>query len=281
MSRSDSITRLRAADPAANRYPITDPALTTARINATQLSTDADALAAIDFRRAWPRHGARRPSVRGAAALSIAVLALPGAALAASALFSVDDVERGLPDGAQVLNGTDPACTEVEPGTVYDCALKTAPADPARGSGDGKLTWQGAVSLMANRDELVNGGCRSEAADGMAWRCFVGQRAADEGILDARLLGMPIHDECVQGLGPKPDWKPGDPGPAPLGPDGPYVAHDPVMPPAGESDGSAAAGEPAPTGQAPTTGQTTGGTFFCATRGTFGPAVTVRVPDRP
>lgn len=41
-------------------------------------------------------------------------------------------------------------------------------------------------------DELLNiaGACRGQSADGLSWTCDVGQRAVDEAILSADLLGQ-------------------------------------------------------------------------------------------
>jgi hypothetical protein len=36
----------------------------------------------------------------------------------------------------------------------------------------------------------IAGGCRGRSADGLQWTCYLGQRAVDEGILAADLLGQ-------------------------------------------------------------------------------------------
>jgi hypothetical protein len=237
MNRSDLITRLRAADPVAGSEPILDPPLIRARVEAMQGSGGTDALTLATASPSRFRRSPGHPRFRRAVVLSIAALALPGAALAATTLFGAEDVERGLPDGAQVLNGSDPKCTEVEPGTVYDCALKIAPHDVPGGLGEPGVSWRNAVSLMADRDERVNGGCVAQTADGMNWRCYVGRAAAEQWILDARLLGMPIHDECVDPVGGKPGENPGE---------------------------------------GPTADQSPHGIFYCAMRGTLGAAVVAK-----
>ena len=256
MSRADLITRLRAADPIAGREPLEDPALEQARILALQSTTELPAGAPVHDRASR----SRRSRLRRAAAMSMAALALPGGALAAGALFGPGDVERGLPDGARVLNGTDPKCTEVEAGSVYDCTLTTPPPEAPSGAGAPARTWLNAVSLMADRDELVNGGCVAQTTDGMTWRCYVGSAAVREWILDARLLGMPIHDECVEPVGAKPG-EPGDATPRPA----PAVNPDDGLSP----------------GEGPTEAQSSHAIFFCAIRGTVGSAVVVRNPGHP
>jgi hypothetical protein len=190
----------------------------------------------------------------------MAALALPGGALAAGALFGPADVERGLPDGAQVLNGTDPKCSEVEAGSVYDCTLKTPPAAAPSGAGDGAHVWLNSVSLMADRDERVNGGCVAQNAEGTAWRCYVGRAAVHEWILDARLLGMPIRNQCVDPVGPKPG-EPSTVNPRPA----PAVNPDDGLSP----------------GQGPTDEQSSHAIFFCAMRGTVGAPVVTRNPPDP
>jgi hypothetical protein len=181
------ITRLRQADPAAGRDVAIDPGLRRARVEAILASTSPDPDAPPP----------RRPRMRRGVAVAVAVLAVPGAALAANAVFGPGDVERGLPAGAQLLVGTDPTCSEVDPDVVYDCKLGTAPSVEQSGSvPSGQPDWLGAVTLIVDRGDRIDGGCRSQVSDGSAWRCYIGQAAAEQQILDPNLLGTPIHDRC-------------------------------------------------------------------------------------
>ena len=260
MNRSDTITRLRAADPAAGREPVVDPSLIRARVEAIRSSTGSDAPAPVTSPRARSRRTARVPRIRRAVVLSVAALALPGAALATTALFGAEDVERGLPDGAKLLNGSDPKCTEVDAAAVYDCTLTRPPRDMPGGLGEPGHSWRNAVSLMADRDERVNGGCVAQTDDGMRWRCYVGRAAVEQWILDARVLGTPIHDECVDPVGPKPgESSTPTPDPAPA-----------TSPPDGLSPGAG-----------PTSDQSSHGIFLCAIRGTLGAAIAVPNPPHP
>ena len=187
MKEHASITRLRQADPAAGREMAVDPDLRRARVEAILASTGPDPVAPPS----------RRPRLRRAAVVAVAVLAIPGAALAANAVFGPGDVERGLPAGAQLLVGTDPACDEVEADVVYDCKLGTPPrVDQAGPEAGGQPDWRGAVTLIVDRGDRINGGCRSQVSDGAAWRCYIGQAAAEQQLLDPHLLGTPIHDRC-------------------------------------------------------------------------------------
>jgi hypothetical protein len=197
MTKHALINRLRSADPAAGRDVVDDPALRRARIDAILTSSGPDPLALPGATApTLPRAGGR-PRYRRAAFIAAAALAIPGAALAASAAFGPEDVERGLPAGAQLLVGTDPKCSEVERDVVYDCKLGQAPTveQPAE-AGNAQPPWLGAVSLIVDGQGLINGGCRSQSGDGTAWRCYIGQAAADQQILDPRLLGTPIHGHC-------------------------------------------------------------------------------------
>jgi hypothetical protein len=187
MTEHAVITRLRQADPANGRDAALDPRVRRARVEAILASTGPDPVAPPS----------RRPRARRAVAVALAVLAVPGAALAANAVFGAEDVERGLPAGAKLLVGTDPTCDEVEPDVVYDCKLRTAPRVDESGSApSGQPDWLGAVTLIVDRDDRINGGCRSHVSDGSAWRCYIGQAAAEQQILDPNLLGTPIHDRC-------------------------------------------------------------------------------------
>ena len=187
MNEHAVVTRLRQADPAAGRDVTIAPGLRRVRVEAILASTSPDPVAPPP----------PRPRGRRAVAVAVAVLAVPGAALAASAVFGPDDVERGLPAGAELLVGSDPACHEVEPDVVYDCKLGSPPKVGQSGSApSGQPDWLGAVTLMVDRGDRINGGCRSQASDGSAWRCSIGQAAADQQILDPNLLGTPINDRC-------------------------------------------------------------------------------------
>jgi hypothetical protein len=185
MNEHALITRLQGGDPAAGRDLVVDPALRRARVEAILASTEIEPVAPPSRRRRFPR----------AVAVAAVVLAVPGAALAANAVFGPGDVERGLPAGAHLLVGTDPTCAEAEPGIVFDCKLANPPTVEQSGSAP-KPDWRGAVTLLVDRDDRINGGCRSQVSDGSAWRCYIGQAADTQHILDPNLLGTPLKARC-------------------------------------------------------------------------------------
>jgi hypothetical protein len=193
MNKRTLITRLRNADPASRLRLADDPNLGRARIDAILASTDPDPLAGTPAAAtARPRRSARA-RFRRAAAVAAAVVAVPGAALAASVAFGPEDVERGLPAGAEILAGSNPDCHQVETG-VFDCTLTLPQAlVDSQGPTGTPLTW---TSLMVNRDDRITGACRTSSEESSMWRCYVGQAAADERLLDPALLGTTIHDRC-------------------------------------------------------------------------------------
>jgi hypothetical protein len=128
------------------------------------------------------RRRRRRTLAAGLAALAIAV---PGAALAANALISTDDVAKSIPSGTWALMGTQPTCTTVRPGVEFDCTL----AKPPRTGDVEPGGWYRAAEPTVDRTKHVNGGCRSLSADGMRWRCYIGREAVRQQIIGPGFLG--------------------------------------------------------------------------------------------
>jgi hypothetical protein len=183
------IARLRNADPANRRQLVDDADRRRARIDAILASAGPDPLADAPAR---PRRSARMRYRRGVAVAAIAV-AVPGAALAATVAFGPEDVERGLPAGAEILAGSNPDCHEVDSG-VFDCKLTVPKSlDSPDGAAGAPVRW---TSLMVDRNDRITGGCRTSTEDRSVWRCYVGQVAADQRVLDPALLGTTIHDRC-------------------------------------------------------------------------------------
>lgn len=117
-----------------------------------------------------------------AVAAAVIVVAVPGAALAANAFISNEEVERGLPGGTLALHGTEPTCTVVKQDVEYHCTLAKAPAPEVS-------DWEGTVEHTVDDTKHVNGGCRALTSDGREWRCFIGQAAVEERIISAGFLG--------------------------------------------------------------------------------------------
>jgi hypothetical protein len=126
----------------------------------------------------------RRRTMAGV--LAATAIALPGAALAANALITGDDVAKSIPQGTLVLMGTNPSCTTVRANVEFDCVLATVPKEGDIAAG----AWKRTVEPTVDRTKRVNGGCRSLNAAGTHWRCYVGDEAVRQHIIGADLLGQ-------------------------------------------------------------------------------------------
>ena len=129
-----------------------------------------------------PRRNRRRTR-RILAISTLAVLGIGGAAAAAVSTMSSDDVSDGLPGGSMIFQGTKPSCSSSD-GVVFRCTLASAPTAEVLSD------YTGAAELFVDQDLNIAGGCRGQSIDGLAWTCYLGQRAVDEGILSADLLGQ-------------------------------------------------------------------------------------------
>jgi hypothetical protein len=139
------------------------------------------AAATADLARSARRR--RRRTIAGV--MTATAIALPGAALATSALISNDEVARTIPAGVWALAGSHPQCTTIRADVEFDCVLTTLPraGDIAPGA------WKGTVEATVDRSKHVNGGCRSLNTDGTHWRCYIGQEAVRQQIISAGFLG--------------------------------------------------------------------------------------------
>jgi len=149
----------------------------------TRLAKLGDALerAAVGDLRA--AHGRRRRR-RTALALLMAAVIVPGGAIAANQLLSEEDVARSLPQGTRMLIGTNPTCTAVRANVEYDCRLATIPVgEIERGQ------FKGTVEPTVDDSKHVNGGCRAQDADGLHWRCYIGEEAVRQQIIGPDFLG--------------------------------------------------------------------------------------------
>ena len=129
-----------------------------------------------------PRRSRRR-TLRVVAIGTLAVLGVGGAAAAAVSTMSTDDVSHGLPGGSMIFQGTNPACSSRDD-VVFDCTLASAPTAEVLDD------YTNAAELFVDQDLNIAGGCRGQSVDGLKWTCYLGQRAVDEGILSADLLGQ-------------------------------------------------------------------------------------------
>jgi len=125
----------------------------------------------------------RRRSRRVVVIAGLATLAIGGAAAATAYRLSDDEVSKGLPGGSAIFEGTNPSCTSHDDGIVFDCTLASAPTEEVLDD------YTGAAELFVDANKNIAGGCRGITADGLQWTCYIGDRAVQEGILSADLLG--------------------------------------------------------------------------------------------
>jgi hypothetical protein len=131
-------------------------------------------------------HSDRRRRRRKVAGVLVATaIVIPGAALGAGALISNEDVATSIPNGTVVLMGTNPKCKTIRANVEFDCVVARAPRDGDVAAG----AWKGTVEPTVDRNKRVSGGCRSLDANGMHWRCYVGEEAVRRQIIGRDLLG--------------------------------------------------------------------------------------------
>jgi hypothetical protein len=124
----------------------------------------------------------RRLSPRLLIAAGVLAVAIPGVAIATTALIGSDEVARSIPAGTLSLAGTNPTCTVVRQDVEYHCTLAKSPAPEVS-------DWKGTVEPTVNPSKHVNGGCRSLRSDGLEWECYVGRAAVEQRIIGAGFLG--------------------------------------------------------------------------------------------
>jgi hypothetical protein len=131
-------------------------------------------------------------------ALLAAALAVPAVGLAGKVLTADEKVAESLPHGSPDLIGTDPACTVIRAGVEYDCVLANPPHELPDGPGPSGAPgefqgapgeWLGVVEVTNDDSHHVNGGCRSENAEGTRWRCFLGEEAVRQKVIAENFLG--------------------------------------------------------------------------------------------
>ena len=129
-----------------------------------------------------PAHRRRRTPARLALIAAVVAILVPSVAFAASRLIGTHAVEQSLPAGTLSLAGTEPTCTVVVQDVEYHCVLAHAPAPEVS-------DWKGTVEPTVDATKHVNGGCRSLAADGREWECYIGTAAVDQRIIGPDFLG--------------------------------------------------------------------------------------------
>ena len=144
----------------------------------THLGDQLERAARRDLRPRRPRRRRRRIAIAAVAALVV----VPGAAVAGYELISEGEVASSLPAGTLALAGTEPDCTVVHENVEYRCVLARPPAPEVE-------DWKGTVEPTVDATKHVNGGCRSENAEGTRWRCYVGEEAVRQQIIGPGFLG--------------------------------------------------------------------------------------------
>jgi hypothetical protein len=180
----DALERAVARDIAAARN--TSPSLRHVPADHTNVIEEDPMLISDHANDSGNRFGRKRTARRTRRIVvisAIAVIGVGGAAAAAVSTMSSDEVSNGLPGGSMIFQGTDPSCTSSD-GVVFDCTLASAPTQEVLDD------YTNSAELFVDKDLNIAGGCRGQSADGLKWTCYVGQRAVDEQILAADLLGQ-------------------------------------------------------------------------------------------
>jgi hypothetical protein len=114
-------------------------------------------------------------------AATLAVV-IPGGGAIAAALLSGHEVSQSVVAGGLIFQGTHPTCTAEVEGVQYLCTIDK-PAFPMVDD------FTNVAYQTVDATQHVNGGCRSLAADGKTWRCWIGQAAVDHKIISQDFLG--------------------------------------------------------------------------------------------
>jgi hypothetical protein len=163
----------------------------------------ADLARTDETRPAQPRSDEARPQrntrprarvgARTAVALVAAALAVPAAAIAMGVFSSEQEVADSIPAGNFSFAGIEPTCTTVREGLEYDCVLDQPPnGEVPPGSGRFVIKpgdWFGVVEPTADATGHVNGGCRSQNAEGTRWTCYLAKESVRQNILAPAILG--------------------------------------------------------------------------------------------
>jgi hypothetical protein len=123
---------------------------------------------------------------RIAVTVAVAVVAVPGVALAVDELLSPNQVASSLSSGTLALLGTHPSCTTVQDGVEYHCVLQSVPTNQG---GPPANQWLNTVEPSVGADQHVNGGCRAQNQAGTEWECYLGEAAVTQKIIGQGFLG--------------------------------------------------------------------------------------------
>jgi hypothetical protein len=153
----------------------------------------ADEIARGEEKQARPRVRIGTRARAGLALLAV-VLVVPAAAIATGVLSPDQEVAASIPHGTYAFAGTEPTCTTLQEGVEYECVLGRSPnGEVPPGSGVFVIkpgAWLGVVEGTVDKTEHVNGGCRSQNAEGTRWLCYQGEESVRQEILGPSALGQ-------------------------------------------------------------------------------------------
>lgn len=127
---------------------------------------------------------------RVGAALVAAALAIPAAAIATGALTSEQEVADSIA-GSITFAGAEPTCTTVREGVEYECVVDHDQLINGEGVEPGHFLGVVLPSIDKNAERL-NGGCRSQDAEGTRWTCYLGEESVRQRILMPSALGQHV-----------------------------------------------------------------------------------------
>lgn len=151
-----------------------------------------------ELQRAWHADHRRRPSTshghrrRLALVVALVVAALGGGvAVAAAVLKSAAEEQQGISNGHLLFTGAQPQCEALD-ASSFRCTVERPPTGMTFHDEEGRLLldrYLGVKVQTVDSTRRIDGGCISIAADGRTWNCYLGERAAAQGIISADLLG--------------------------------------------------------------------------------------------
>ena len=100
--------------------------------------------------------------------------------------------------GEQQLDGPPAEAEELEASSANEPAQSEAPeGEPSASPESVEVDHTGSNQLYVDADQKIAGACVGQDAEGLHWTCYAGERAVEEGLLVADLLGNhlsgPVH----------------------------------------------------------------------------------------
>ena len=130
---------------------------------------------------------------RIAVTVAVAVVAVPGVAIAADALLSPDQVASSLSSGTLALLGTHPSCTTVQDGVECRCVLSSVPTNQG---GPPANQWLNTVEPSVAPTSTSTAAAAPRTRPAPSGRCCLGEAAVTQKIIGQGFLGA-----CTPGPG--------------------------------------------------------------------------------